>query len=210
MCQFTAYLGKLSGNLRLKIAKKSDERVKIMNEIISGIQVIKMYAWELPFEKVVKTIRSSEICDLTTTSYYRGTYTTCILFMERISLFITLLCYIFVGGYISSDKVFSLAPFFNIIQLGLAYYCPLAISIGAETLISIKRIRDFLMMEEKEKTSIGLSTDGCVKLEEVYANWTPTTPVLEDLTVKIQPGSLCAIIGPVGSGKSSLLQVVNF
>lgn len=41
----------------MKIAHKTDYRVKLMSEIVSGIQVIKMYAWEKSFEKVVALAR---------------------------------------------------------------------------------------------------------------------------------------------------------
>lgn len=50
-------MAKKQGNMRSKISKKTEYRVKIMNEIVSGIQVIKMYAWEKPFEKVVEMAR---------------------------------------------------------------------------------------------------------------------------------------------------------
>lgn len=32
-----------------------DARVKLMNEILNGIRVIKLYAWETPFLEKVKT-----------------------------------------------------------------------------------------------------------------------------------------------------------
>lgn len=37
--------------------KWTDDRMKIMNEILAGIQVIKMYAWEKSFAKLVDQIR---------------------------------------------------------------------------------------------------------------------------------------------------------
>lgn len=42
---------------RNKTAIHTDERVKVMNEIISGMRVIKMYCWEKPFGELVAKIR---------------------------------------------------------------------------------------------------------------------------------------------------------
>lgn len=50
-------MSRLQGKLRFKIALRTDRRVKLMNEIVTGIQVIKMYAWEKPFEKMVALLR---------------------------------------------------------------------------------------------------------------------------------------------------------
>ena len=45
------------GCYRLKAAKVTDNRVRVMNEIISGMRLIKMYAWEWAFHEYVKKIR---------------------------------------------------------------------------------------------------------------------------------------------------------
>ena len=37
----------------------TDKRVRVMNEIISGMKLIKMYAWEWAFHEYVKKIRKS-------------------------------------------------------------------------------------------------------------------------------------------------------
>ena len=42
---------------RFKIAHKTDERGRIMNEIIIAMRVIKMYAWEKPFSKMIDHVR---------------------------------------------------------------------------------------------------------------------------------------------------------
>lgn len=42
---------------RLRSAKQTDKRVRVMNEVITGIRVIKMYAWEYAFKRVVSAIR---------------------------------------------------------------------------------------------------------------------------------------------------------
>jgi len=43
--------------LTLKSAEKSDDRLRVMNQIIAGLQVIKMYVWETPFYNLVETAR---------------------------------------------------------------------------------------------------------------------------------------------------------
>ena len=43
--------------IRLKAARITDNRIKVMNEVITGIRVIKMYAWEYAFSDVVNKIR---------------------------------------------------------------------------------------------------------------------------------------------------------
>ena len=47
----------IHGCYRLKAAKVTDNRVRVMNEIISGMRLIKMYAWEWAFHEYVKKIR---------------------------------------------------------------------------------------------------------------------------------------------------------
>lgn len=57
------------GKMRRKVLKYSDLRVKMMNEILSGIRIIKFYAWEKPFKKEVGMLREKELKALTNLAY---------------------------------------------------------------------------------------------------------------------------------------------
>lgn len=178
-----------------------------MNQIVSGIQVIKMYAWEIPFERIVRLSRDAEIADISVTSKYRAIFSSCIILLEPITLGTTVVCYVLLGYHVTSVKIFSITQTLNVYRLLLTGLLPNAISYGAETLTSIRRIRDFLLLEERILNSIGALNDSTVVIKDVYSSWTSEIPTLENLTLKIPPGSLCMIVGQVGSGKSSLLQV---
>ena len=52
-----SWCAKKYSNLRSQTAKRTDERIRIMNEIIYGIKVIKMYAWEHSFAKLIEKAR---------------------------------------------------------------------------------------------------------------------------------------------------------
>ncbi len=38
-----------------------DERIKMMNEILNGIRVLKLYAWEMAFIRSISHIREKEL-----------------------------------------------------------------------------------------------------------------------------------------------------
>lgn len=55
--------------LQIRQMKNKDERVKLMNEILGGIKVLKLYAWEPSFEEQVLKIREKEIKVLRQAAY---------------------------------------------------------------------------------------------------------------------------------------------
>jgi len=64
------YLAALQRKIQTKQMKHKDERVKMMNEILNGIKVIKLYAWEYPFMEIVTNIRDKEMKKLIEMAYF--------------------------------------------------------------------------------------------------------------------------------------------
>nr|CAD7423120.1 unnamed protein product [Timema monikensis] len=154
----------------------------------------------------------SEIDLVRSTSYLRGVYMSFMVFTERTSLFVTLLAYVLLGNTTSSDKVYSMAQFYNVLNLSLAIFYPMALSTGAEAMVSVDRIQEFLMQGEitprkaipSTVTQNGMKSCSLgVTIKNGCAKWSPSDsqPTLSDVCFHVKPGALCAIIGPVGSGK---------
>lgn len=198
----------MTAALRSKATIRTDSRIKKMVEIVTGIQIIKLYAWEYPFQKIVETLRSKEINVLRHLNYLKGVLISFAVFMERTTLFVTVVCFVLLGNVITADKAFSMAQFFNSMQLSVAITFPLAINLCAETLVTIRRLEDFLSLEEKETPTDTKHLNKSVTLERVNASWNNETQTIKNVNFHVPPGTLCAIVGTVGSGKTSILQVL--
>jgi hypothetical protein len=48
-------------SIQMLLMKEKDKRVKLMNEILSYIKVLKLYAWENPFIDKIMVIREKEV-----------------------------------------------------------------------------------------------------------------------------------------------------
>lgn len=207
-----AYTGKLTSIYRQRTAVRTDERVRLMDEIISGIQVIKMYVWERPFAQMVSLARKAELSVVIKTSYIRGLFMTFQITTTRIAMFGTLVALVLFGDKLSADKVFVSQSYFTVLAMSMSMQFVRGVAEIAETLVSIKRIEEFLMLEEfqQQNEKIILSgTDGVI-LERITAKWNADVKedTLKHIDLRAKRGALIAIIGQVGSGKSSLLQAI--
>ena len=71
LCQFvTVAFGR---KVRDSILKATDARVKLMNEVLTGIRVIKYYCWEKPFKGKIHDIRHVELKQHAKMGYIMGT-----------------------------------------------------------------------------------------------------------------------------------------
>ncbi|CAG9861544.1 unnamed protein product [Phyllotreta striolata] len=234
------WLAKRMSMMRLKTALRTDERVRLMNEIISGIQVIKMYCWEKPFAELIDYARRLEMRAIRSHSCLLGVLYSFEVFVSRTAIFFSILGFVLLGHNVSADKVFAITAIYNQIRTVITIIFSLSISAFAEINISILRIHHILTFDEKEKdestasvmngnsylkfdaikngvngTSNKIELQSKTKtpkvvLSEVSAKWQDDMleDTLSDITINISSNELLAIIGPVGSGKSSIINLL--
>lgn len=63
------YLAAKSKNFNRTQMKNKDARAKLIDEVLSTIKVIKLYAWEIPFKRRVNEIRENELTMLKKIGY---------------------------------------------------------------------------------------------------------------------------------------------
>ncbi|XP_053600748.1 uncharacterized protein LOC128669719 [Plodia interpunctella] len=250
------FLTKFTFIVRRQVAKRTDRRIKLMNEIINGIQVIKMYAWEIPFQLVVKAVREYEMQALKRSLFIRSSFIGFMLFTERSIMLFTIITLVFAGSMISATVIYPIQQYFSTIQFNVTMILPMAIASLSEMLVSIERIQDFLVLGEvsdnvakknngsyadnltfnskheptgksnvlaNKITSLDnleivaapakpVNSDFAVEISDVNASWiedaSPEDATLKNLSFRVRHKKLCAIIGPVGSGKTSVLQLL--
>ena len=52
--------------------KEKDSRLKIMNEVLAGMKVLKLYAWEPSFERDILECREKELQGIRKINYYNA------------------------------------------------------------------------------------------------------------------------------------------
>uniref|UniRef100_A0A8C7QTM5 Multidrug resistance-associated protein 4 n=1 Tax=Oncorhynchus mykiss TaxID=8022 RepID=A0A8C7QTM5_ONCMY len=206
--------GKLFGSLRSKTAVLTDSRIRTMNEVVSGIRIIKMYAWEKPFSALVNEVRREEISKIMSSSYLRGLNMVSFFAASKIIVFITFAVYVLLGNTISASRVFVAVSLYGVIKITVTLFFPQAIEKVFETIISIRRIKNFLLLDEIERPNIRFTLeekkDASVEIKDLICYWDKCldAPSLQNLSLTVKSEQLVAVIGPVGSGKSSLLSAI--
>jgi len=125
-----------------------------MDEIISGVQVIKMYAWEKPFCAMVELARKLELRVVTKSSYIRGIYMTLNLFTTRMALYCTLVTMLMFGNELTVDKAFVVSSYLNVLAQTMTGTFVRGFAELAECMVAIRRLQSFLLFDEFQDSSI--------------------------------------------------------
>lgn len=195
--------------------KNKDQRVKLMNEILNGIKVLKLYAWEPSFEEQVLGVRNLEIKVLKKSAYLNAGTSfiwTCTPFLVTFVMFTT---YVMTDPthILTADKIFTSLTLLNILRMPMAML-PFLIVASVQANVSLTRLNKFLNADELDPDAV--TKDKNIKKPITIENGTfawghddeDGKPVLHNLDIEIEEGSLVAVVGSVGAGKSSLCSAI--
>uniref|UniRef100_A0A4X2LV23 ATP binding cassette subfamily C member 3 n=1 Tax=Vombatus ursinus TaxID=29139 RepID=A0A4X2LV23_VOMUR len=190
-----------------------DSRIKLMSEILSGIKVLKLYAWELSFSQMIEKIRQGELQVLRKMAFLNAVSTFTWFSAPFLVSLITFAVYVSVDdkNILDAQKAFVSLSLFNILKFPLNAL-PQVISILTQTSVSLKRIQHFLNHEELDPQCVEtktISPGHAITIENGSFTWAQDLPAcLHSLNLQVPKGSLVAIVGPVGCGKTSLISAL--
>ncbi|XP_041940994.1 multidrug resistance-associated protein 1-like [Alosa sapidissima] len=208
------FIAKMRSKLQEVQMKYMDGRIKLMNEILGGIKILKFYAWEKAFlERVIgyrehelKALKKSQI--LYSISFASFNASSFLIAFAMFGVYVL----IDERNVLDAQKVFVSMALINILKTPLSQL-PFAMSTTMQAVVSLKRLGKFLCQDELKPGSVEkapFSPDGDgVTIENGTFSWSKEgPPCLRRINVRVPCGSLVAVVGHVGSGKSSLLSAM--
>uniref|UniRef100_A0A8D3EC86 ABC-type glutathione-S-conjugate transporter n=1 Tax=Scophthalmus maximus TaxID=52904 RepID=A0A8D3EC86_SCOMX len=202
-----AVLAKMRSKLQELQMKFMDGRIKLMNEILSGVKILKFYAWEEAFLRKVGVLREGELKNLKRSQIL---YAISLASFNSSSFLIALSVF---GVYVLFDernvldaqKIFVSVALINILKTPLSQL-PFMNVISPQAVVSLKRLTNFLSQDEVRPDNVERRRHNGVVIEDGFFSWSHDgSPCLRRINVKVKTGSLVAVVGHVASGKSSLL-----
>lgn len=228
------YLGMVSAKIQLRTAIKTDERLGLVAELVAGIKMIKMYAWEEWIQNRILGVREKELQMIRLSGFIRGIYMTMSVFVTRLMITATLaaLCFAPTTLTMTTANVFMISSYYSVIGHAVGQMFVRGVTELAAVNVSIKRLEDYLKANEsaakskkKQPRKTGSSSEvrPAIHIEAATAYWkrqirlieTKTMllykdhpPTLNNINFHLTDNLLVGIVGAVGSGKSSLVELI--
>lgn len=207
------YVSRLINIKSERVQRQLSRLFNLSQETFAGIRVIKAYnksnSTIKNFNKEAENYRSIAMNLVTTESLFYPV----ILFLPVLSTLIT----IYIGGLevmkgtITYGNIGEFVIYINLLTWPVA-------SLGWVTSIiqraaaSQKRINEFLLTESKIKnySEVPTKIKGAIEFKNVKFTYPESgIEALKDISFKVQPGQTLAIVGKTGSGKSTIVQLLN-
>ncbi|XP_012659115.1 canalicular multispecific organic anion transporter 1 [Otolemur garnettii] len=199
-------------NIQVKNMKNKDKRLKVMNEILTGIKILKYFAWEPSFKEHIHNLRKKELKNLRVFGQLQSTITFLLYLAPVLVSVTTFSVYVLVdsNNVLDAQKAFTSITLFNILRFPLSML-PMVISSMLQASVSIDRLEKYLGGDDLDTSAIRHDSnfDKAVQFSEASFTWEhDLETTVRDVNLDIMPGQLVAVVGTVGSGKSSLISAM--
>lgn len=190
-----------------KIKEHRDQRVSLMSQLLSGIRIIKYFAWEKDMQREIADVRALEIAarrrqfqnySSSLIIYFAGSLTVGV---------VTFLAAIAMGRELDAATIFAALAIFGLLDGSIGSISEI-VSILSSARVSAARIASFLsepVFPANQKQSA--RGDGfAIELKDAAYQYEDAEDAsLSHLNFRIEEGESIAVVGGVGAGKTTLL-----
>ncbi|EKM58203.1 uncharacterized protein PHACADRAFT_116921 [Phanerochaete carnosa HHB-10118-sp] len=222
--------------LRQKSMTWTDKRAKLLQELLGGMKIIKFFAWEIPYLKRIGEFRMKELKYIRSLLMIRAANNAVAISLPVLASVISFVVYSLSGHTLQPANVFASLTLFQLLRLPLMFL-PLSFSAIADAKNALGRLYGVFEAETLTDTKVqDADMDVAVMVEHGDFTWDAPPPEheskkkgkkdkaeskpvdtsaqpekvfsLKDINMEIPQGQLTAIVGPVGTGKTSLLEAL--
>ncbi|KAI9331615.1 P-loop containing nucleoside triphosphate hydrolase protein [Obelidium mucronatum] len=225
---FQVWVIKLLVNLRKANAKTTDQRIRLTAETLSSIRLIKFFAWEDSFLERITSFRLKELKAVVSANLVRAVTNASGFTVPVLASVLTFMVYAITNPVFDPTVVFTALALFNQLRQPLMIV-PQLLGTWADARVAVGRIQALLLSEESTfEPTLDESAIPAVQVafgdfvwesadsESDTGEFKDKDPLsldaanltLHGVNISIPAGSLVAIVGAVGSGKSSLLSAI--
>ena len=205
-----AFVGKKIGTFMREIMMLKDKRLKVISEMLNSMKVVKLYAWEKFFSKWITDVRRSELDAIwrkAKVGIWMAISWSVSPFMVTLAAFATYILIDPEENILTPQKAFVSITYFNLLRFPMQML-PMMLMQLFELMVAVTRLQNYINLPETEKReNSGDATHGSIKVKNGNFKWDldSSENTLHDINLEVKPGELVAIVGHIGSGKSSLL-----
>jgi subfamily B ATP-binding cassette protein MsbA len=184
-----------------------------LTESLGGVRVVKGYHAEEResgvFSGGVERLLNNVLKSLTATSVMGLTSTVTLGVVSSVIMFIG--ARQIIAGHMTVGELFSYTMFMGFLVAPVAQIASIGTQI-TEALAGLDRTREVLSERQEhqdpDRAIVLPHIDGAVSFEHVNFAYDPGKPVLQDVSFEAQPGTVTALVGSSGSGKSTMIGLV--
>ncbi|XP_048630438.1 ABC transporter C family member 2 [Brassica napus] len=198
-------------NLTKEGLQRTDKRIGLMNEVLAAMDTVKCYAWENSFQSKVQTVRDDEL------SWFRKSQLLGALNMfilNSIPVLVTIVSFgvfTLLGGDLTPARAFTSLSLFAVLRFPL-FMLPNIITQVVNANVSLKRLEEVLATEERILLPNPPIEPGqpAISIRNGFFSWDAKgdRPTLSNINLDVPLGSLVAVVGSTGEGKTSLVSAI--
>nr|XP_027796462.1 multidrug resistance-associated protein 6 [Marmota flaviventris] len=210
------FITKKKGHYQEEQMRQKDSRARLTSSVLRTMGTIKAHGWEEAFLERILRIRGQELGALRTSTLLFSVS----LVSFQVSTFLVALVVFAVHTLVAeenamdAEKAFVTLTVLGILNKAQAFL-PFSVHLLVQAWVSFNRLAAFLSLEEVDPSaedvkaaSLAAGKD-CVAIHNGTFAWSREgPPCLHRISLTVPQGCLLAVVGPVGSGKSSLLSAL--